>query len=94
MEEINHRALQYAWKFFVKDGKLDFWVLRVQLWGSYQKDKEINPALLLGCLLIVNIPMKCATKKNMSTDAEYGANSHKLVKKIPKPSVFKMSSAG
>lgn len=47
----------------MKGGRLDFWALKVQPWGSYQKDKEINPGLLPGCLLIVNIPMRCSTEK-------------------------------
>lgn len=87
-----------AWRLLVKGGKLDFWALRVQPWGSYQKDKEINPGLLPGCLLIANTPMRCATAagKTMSADDEHGANIHKLVKKKKKtkPSVFKRSSAG
>lgn len=80
----------------MRGGKLDFWALRAQPWGSYQEDKEINPGLLPGCLLIVNRPARCATAagKTVSADAGYGANIHKLVKKNPKPSVLKTSSAG
>lgn len=96
VKEMNDGVLQNAWKLLVKGGKLDFWALRVQPWGSYQKDKEINAGLLPGCLLIVNIHMRCATAagKTTSTDAGYGANIHELVKKSPKPSVLRTSSAG
>lgn len=81
VEEINDRALQNAWRLLVKGGRLDFWALRVQPWGSYQKDKEINPGLLPACLLIVNIHIRCATAagKTAGADAGYGANIHKLV---------------
>lgn len=68
----------------MRGGKLDFWALRVQPWGSYQEDKEINPGLLPGCLLIVNRPARCAT----------AAGKTESVKKTPKLSVLKTSSAG
>lgn len=69
----------------VKCGKLDFWALREQPWGSYQEDKAINPGLLLRCLLMVNRSVRCtmAVGKAASTDAEYSANIHELVKKNP-----------
>lgn len=70
-----------------KGGKLDFWALREQPWGSYQEAEAINPGLLLRCLLMVNRPVRCATAagKAVSADAEYGANIHELVKKTSNP---------
>lgn len=67
----------------MKGGKLDLWALRAQTWGSYQKDKEINPGLLPGCLLIINLPVRCATAagKTVSARAGHGANIQGSAKK-------------